>query len=65
MSVDQLALVPALKVVLPLAEKKILNVAIPNISDSGSVYSLDITELAIKDVVGLNTDNIKVMFVNN
>lgn len=65
MSVDQLALVPALKVVLPLAEKKILNVAIPDISDSGSVYSLDITELAIKDVVGLNTDNIKVMFVNN
>jgi hypothetical protein len=64
-SVDQLALVPALKVVLPLAEKKILNVAIPDISDSGSVYSLDITELAIKDVVGLNTDNIKVMFVNN
>jgi hypothetical protein len=64
-SVDQLALVPALEVVKGLAEKKILNVVIPDISDSGSVYSLDITELAIKHVVGLDTDNIKVMFVNN
>lgn len=38
---------------------------IPDISDSSSYYSLEVSDLKVQDVLGLNTENIKVSFENN
>lgn len=64
-TVNEKALVPLLAKVLPLAEGFVKEAVIPDISDSASYYSLDVSNLQVQYVQGLNTDNIKVSFQNN
>lgn len=65
MSLNDKAFVPALGVVLPKAVPLIKKAVIPDISDSSSYYSLEVTNLYVSEVNGLNTDNIKLSFSDN